>query len=467
MAASGADYGILAVTVAGAKGLKDGGEWRPYCKVTFEKQKVKTKASDDGSNPVWNANFKFDVTSSSGELQVSVWDKGTKTFLGHVKIRLSTLEAGKEHRQWFKLIPRQWKDKVKGSVELVVEYTAMDRGENRLSVDNFDLLKVLGKGSFGKVMLVQKKDTGCLYAMKTLNKEVIIARDEVEHTRAEQRVLGMVNHPFVVGLKFSFQSETKLYLILDYINGGELFQHLQNEVRFSPERCQFYTAELALALEYLHSLDIVYRDLKPENILIAHDGHIAITDFGLVKENMTEGETTSTFCGTAEYLAPEVLKGEGYGKEVDWWSLGILLYEMLSGLPPFYSENTNLMYKKILYSTIVFEDPALADPNVQDFIEKLLVRTPSARLGAGEGGADAIKSHPYFANISWTKLAARSVTPPWKPEVAGEADTSNFDETFTSMPAQDSVVEGSVLSDANQAAFDGFTYTEGSALSQA
>jgi len=440
-----------------------GTDWRPYCKLTYDKQKVKTKASDDATNPSWNASFKFDVTSSVGELQVSVWDKSTKTFLGHVKIRLSSLEAGREHKQWFKLIPQQWKDKVKGSVHLAVEYTCQPAGDAKLSVDAFDLLKVLGKGSFGKVMLVRKKDTGNLYAMKTLNKEVIIARDEVEHTRAEQRVLGQVNHPFIVGLKFSFQTDTKLYLILDYVNGGELFFHLQNEVKFAPARCQFYAAELTLALDYLHALDVVYRDLKPENILIANDGHLCITDFGLVKENMAEGDTTSTFCGTAEYLAPEILKGEGYGKEVDWWSLGVLLFEMLTGLPPFYSNDTNTMYRKILYSDLVFPDDI---PDVtQDFIRKLLDRTPANRLGAGDGGGEAIKSHPYFANINWTKLVAKNITPPWTPDVKGEDDSSLFDPTFTDMPVVDSYVEPSgALADAAKGAFEGFTYQADSAL---
>jgi serine/threonine protein kinase len=461
-APSGADYGVLCVTVVDAKGLKSG-DWKPMVVVGFEKQELKTKEAADATSPVWNETFTFDVTKPNAELSLSVWDGPSQTFLGHVKIRLSSIGSS-EHDQSFKLVPKQWKDKIKGSLHLVVRYTRKDR--ERLTVESFELLKVLGKGSFGKVMQVAKKDTGAIYAMKVLSKDTVIARDEVEHTRSEQRVLGMINHPFIVGLKFSFQTPTKLYLVLDYVNGGELFFHLQNDVRFPPARARFYAAELTLALEYLHSLDIVYRDLKPENILIGHDGHICITDFGLCKEGMDDGATTRTFCGTAEYLAPEVLKGDGYGKAVDWWSLGILLFEMLTGLPPFYSENTNLMYKKIMYSDLVFpEDMA---PTAQNLLTGLLERDASKRLGsgiAGGSGAQEIKDNVYFKDISWSKLYNKQIPPPWTPAtVAGEKDTANFDRQFTDMAPVDSVVEGSVLTGAQQEQFNGFTYVEDSAL---
>jgi serine/threonine protein kinase len=377
----------------------------------------------------------------------------------------SALAAAKEHDQWFKLVPRQWKDKIKGDVHVSLKYVESTKAKSAMAVDDFELLQVLGKGSFGKVMLVRKKDTSRMYAMKILSKSTVISRDEVEHTRAEQRVLGRINHPFIVGLKFSFQSPKKLYLVLDMVNGGELFFHLQNEVKFSPERARFYTAELVLALEYLHKLEIVYRDLKPENILIDQYGHICITDFGLCKEDMGAADETKTFCGTAEYLAPEVLKGDGYGKAVDWWSLGILLFEMLTGLPPFYSDNTNLMYKKIMYSDLKF--PAEVPEAAQSLIEMLLQRNPAERLGTGEDGADKIKAHPYFEGINWEELYDRNVMPPWKPEVSGDKDVSNFAPEFTTMAAVDSVVEGSVLSNTLQDQFKGFTFTDSSELAAA
>jgi len=219
-------------------------------------------------------------------------------------------------------------------------------GDNKkVGKDDFELLKVIGKGSFGKVMQVKKKDDGQIYAMKVLRKEAIIARKQVDHTRAEKAILQKIEHPFIVKLNYAFQTEDKLYMVLDFVNGGELFFHLKKEGKFSEERVRLYSAEIALALHHLHSRDIVYRDLKPENILIDADAHICITDFGLSKEIISD-EVTHTFCGTPEYLAPEVLKGQGHGCPVDWWSLGTLIYEMLTGLPPFYSQNINIMYQK-------------------------------------------------------------------------------------------------------------------------
>merc|ERR1712100_639114 len=239
--------------------------------------------------------------------------------------------------------------------------------------DDFELLKVIGKGSFGKVMQVKKKDDGQIYAMKVLRKEAIIARKQVDHTRAEKAILQKIDHPFIVKLNYAFQTEEKLYMVLDFVNGGELFFHLKKEGKFSEERVRLYSAEIALALHHLHSRDIVYRDLKPENILIDADGHICITDFGLSKE-ISSDEVTHTFCGTPEYLAPEVLKGQGHGCPVDWWSLGTLIYEMLTGLPPFYSQNINIMYQKILNGELRF--PETMSPDACSLLEGVCILYP-------------------------------------------------------------------------------------------
>jgi len=310
------------------------------------------------------------------------------------------------------------------------------RAPVKVTADDFQLLKVIGKGSFGKVMQVKKKDTGKIYAMKVLQKEAIIHRNQVIHTRSEKSILQQVQHPFIVGLHYAFQTRDKLYMILDYVNGGELFFHLKHEGKFSESRVKFYTAEISLALAHLHKLGIVYRDLKPENILLDCDGHIVITDFGLSKQMMvppsgdTSEATTHTFCGTPEYLAPEVLRGQGHGTPVDWWSLGTLVYEMLTGLPPFYSANTNVMYQKILSSELRF--PPEMSGDCRSFLSGLLERDPSKRFDG-----DDVMQHPWLSSIDWDKLLKKQIPAPWKPPVTSEADTTQIDRAFLAEPVKD------------------------------
>jgi serum/glucocorticoid-regulated kinase 2 len=286
---------------------------------------------------------------------------------------------------------------------------------HKLSASDFELLKVIGKGSFGKVMQVRKKDTDRIYALKTIQKAKIISRSEVTHTLAERSVLAQINNPFIVPLKFSFQSPEKLYFVLAYVNGGELFHHLTKERRFDLNRSRFYAAELLCVLECLHGFNVIYRDLKPENILLDAQGHIALCDFGLCKMKLKDEEYTNTFCGTPEYLAPELLLGKGYNKSIDWWTLGILLYEMLTGLPPFYDQDTNEMYRKILSHPLTFPGGHVVPPAAQDLLTKLLNRNPDERLGAN--GSSDIKSHPFFAGIDWRKLLERKYVPTFKPNV--------------------------------------------------
>lgn len=335
-------------------------------------------------------------------------------------------------------------------------------GEDKINKDDFELLTVIGKGSFGKVMQVRKKDDGKIFAMKVLRKEAIIARKQVTHTKAEKSILQKIQHPFIVQLHYAFQTKDKLYMILDYVNGGELFFHLKKEGRFSEERVRYYAAEITSAIAHLHSVGIVYRDLKPENILLDSEGHICITDFGLSKEVQPD-ERTGTFCGTPEYLAPEVLKGQGHGMAVDWWSLGTLIYEMLIGLPPFYSQNINIMYQKILNGELRF--PSYVGADAQSLLEGLLTRDVDKRLGSGADGSARIKNHPFFKDIDWEKLEKKELPPPWKPEVKGTMDTSQIDTVFTQEKPQDSMVENS-LSETLQREnnFDGFTYVGNSAM---
>jgi len=317
--------------------------------------------------------------------------------------------------------------------------------EVKPKVNDFESLNVIGRGSFGKVLQVKHIPTGNIYAMKVLNKKSIIDRGELEHTKAEQSILTKLNCPFLVRLYWSFQTTDKLYFIMDFINGGELFFHLQKDKSFNAKRVQFYSAEIVLGLEYLHKMGVIYRDLKPENILLTNQGHICMTDFGISKEGLTaKDDRTATFCGTPEYLAPEVLKGQQYGKEVDWWSLGTLIYEMLTGLPPYYSEDVQLMYSKIMKEKLHF--PKKMSEEAKSLISGLLERNPSDRLSDPE----AIRRHPYFAGLDWDKLYRKEIMAPYVPPVKDEKATNMISSEFTSEDAKMSLHEDSNMKAAEQ-----------------
>jgi serine/threonine protein kinase len=281
-----------------------------------------------------------------------------------------------------------------------------------------------------------------------LRKDSVIAKKQVNHTKDEKHILQKILHPFIVRLYYAFQTKGKLYMIMDFVNGGELFQYLKNETRFSEERVVFYAAEIALALIHLHSHGIVYRDLKPENILLDAKGHIVITDFGLCKE--INDDNTETFCGTPEYLAPEIISGEGHGYPVDWWSLGTLIFEMLTGLPPFYSSSVQEMFKFIMKSPLRFPDDM--SENAKDLLKKLLERDPSKRICGSK-----IKKHPFFASIDWVQLEARQIDPPFIPPVTSPTSINCIDPDFTNQDVADSLITSWVDSD-DKDLFEGFTY---------
>jgi len=329
---------------------------------------------------------------------------------------------------------------------------------------DFEFLKVIGKGSFGKVLLAKHKFEGKLYAVKVLQKKTVLKRNEAHHIMSERNVLlKNLNHPFLVRLHYSFQTCNKLYFVLDYVNGGELFFHLQKEKHFTENRAMFYIAELASAIGYLHSQGIVYRDLKPENILIDYDGHIVLTDFGLCKEGIRGNDTTSTFCGTPEYLAPEVLKRQAYDRSVDWWCLGGVLYEMLIGLPPFYSRDVSKMYDNILNKELTIEQAISS--SAKDILNSLLQKDKNQRLGSGEKDFEDIKSHEFFKPINWDDLIAKRITPPYRPNLKGRMDLKNIDPEFTKEPIPASIGQASQsimasVQDADTSIFDGFSYME-------
>ena len=308
-----------------------------------------------------------------------------------------------------------------------------------LCIDDFELLKVLGKGAFGKVMLAQKKDNKKIYAIKVLKKQEIIEQDQFEHTKAEKLILSHINHPFLVGLEYAFQTPEKLYFVMEFMQGGELFQHLRNQKRFSEEQAKFYAACITLGLGHLHNKNYIYRDLKLENLLLDEHGYAKLTDFGLAKF-LKSDEKALTFCGTPEYLSPEVILGKGHNRPADWWSLGILIYEMIFGIPPFYSSNVQMMYKKAVREAVVFKPGIKISDEGKDIINKLLTKDCNTRLGSMADSLEVL-SHPWFKDLDWSKLLERKIKAPFVPEVTGDAWLKNFDEEFTKEKARDSVVK--------------------------
>ncbi|XP_055495977.1 ribosomal protein S6 kinase alpha-2 isoform X2 [Leucoraja erinacea] len=311
-------------------------------------------------------------------------------------------------------------------------------GFEKADPSQFELLKVLGQGSYGKVFLVKKikgSDAGQLYAMKVLKKATLKVRDRVR-SKMERDILAEVNHPFIVKLHYAFQTEGKLYLILDFLRGGDLFTRLSKEVMFTEEDVKFYLAELALALDHLHGLGIIYRDLKPENVLLDEDGHIKITDFGLSKEAVDHDKRAYSFCGTIEYMAPEVVNRRGHAQSADWWSFGVLMFEMLTGSLPFQGKDRKETMALILKAKLGM--PQFLSPEAQSLLRALFKRNPCNRLGAGSDGVEEIKRHSYFGTIDWNKLYRKEIKPPFKPAVGRPEDTFHFDPEFTSRTPTDS-----------------------------
>lgn len=301
-------------------------------------------------------------------------------------------------------------------------------------LEDFDILQTLGTGSFGRVSLVLHRPSSVFMAMKKLRKADVIRLKQVEHTNNECNILSSLSfHPFLVKLITTFQDDLHLYLIMEYIGGGELFNLLRRTKTLPPFVARFYAAEVILSIGFLHERGILYRDLKPENILIAPDGHIRLTDFGFAKivgrANSNREDIslpcTWTLCGTPDYLAPEIVLSKGYGAPVDWYALGILIYEMLTGSPPFYSENQMKLYENIVHSPLSF--PAGFDPIAKDLITSLLDKNPTFRLGSSPNGVHDIMRHSWFRDVPWDQLLCKNIRPPFIPQIKHSGDTSNFD----------------------------------------
>ncbi|TRZ26530.1 hypothetical protein HGM15179_000582 [Zosterops borbonicus] len=325
-----------------------------------------------------------------------------------------------------------------GSIKEIAITHHVKEGHEKADPSQFELLKVLGQGSFGKVFLVKKisgSDARQLYAMKVLKKATLKVRDRVR-TKMERDILVEVNHPFIVKLHYAFQTEGKLYLILDFLRGGDLFTRLSKEVMFTEDDVKFYLAELALALDHLHSLGIIYRDLKPENILLDEEGHIKLTDFGLSKESIDHEKKAYSFCGTVEYMAPEVVNRRGHTQSADWWSFGVLMFEMLTGTLPFQGKDRKETMTMILKAKLGM--PQFLSLEAQSLLRMLFKRNPANRLGAGPDGVEEIKRHAFFSKIDWNKLYRREIHPPFKPATGRPEDTFYFDPEFTAKTPKDS-----------------------------
>ena len=298
-----------------------------------------------------------------------------------------------------------------------------------VKLEDFKVLKVIGRGSFGKVNLVEYLPTHETYAMKSLKKDLLIEQEQIENTLLEKEILQTIDYPLLCGLVFCFQTEERIYFIMPFLSGGELFQHLRKFRTFDEEKVRFYGAQIALALEYLHSKGIVYRDLKPENILMDEQGYLKLADFGMAKK-LKDDEKAMSFCGTPEYLAPEIITMEGHDKNADWWSFGILLFEMLCGLPPFYVENLDKMYELIKTSSVKFPKRINLSEDAKDIIRKLLEKNPKKRLGS-QRGIEEIKEHPFFQSIDFSLIEQKKIKAPFIPELSSDTDVQYFDEEFT------------------------------------
>ncbi|WJX82335.1 Serine/threonine-protein kinase AtPK2/AtPK19 [Trifolium repens] len=323
---------------------------------------------------------------------------------------------------------------------VIIEESLNDEDGNlmeiqRVSIEDFEVLKVVGQGAFAKVYQVRKKGTSEIYAMKVMRKDKIMEKNHAEYMKAEREILTKIEHPFVVQLRYSFQTKYRLYLVLDFVNGGHLFFQLYHQGLFREDLARIYAAEIVSAVSHLHSKGIMHRDLKPENILMDADGHVMLTDFGLAKQ-FEESTRSNSMCGTLEYMAPEIILGKGHDKAADWWSVGILLFEMLTGKPPFCGGNREKIQQKIVKDKIKL--PGYLSSEAHALLKGLLQKEASKRLGCGAKGIEEIKGHKWFKPINWKKLDAREIEPSFRPDVAGTHCVANFEKRWTDMPLVDS-----------------------------